>query len=98
MIAVGVLAAYSYVIYKFDNSSKMGIVTSVSIVLMDFFLLGLEESGMVSRPATIISLLILNRALMIGMGSEYWIYGYMVLYLIYGTALATHSARITFPL
>lgn len=50
------------------------------------------------KPSIICFLLVLNRILMIILGRELWIYGYMILYLIYGIALVIKSAENNFPL
>mmetsp|Transcript_25040 Transcript_25040/g.38848 ORF Transcript_25040/g.38848 Transcript_25040/m.38848 type:complete len:519 (+) Transcript_25040:941-2497(+) len=75
----------------------MGIVTAVSVLLMDLFTFLLFHSQMVETPTSVVFLLILNRSLMIGLGSKYWIYGYMILYMIYALAFAFQIARNRFP-
>lgn len=61
----------------------MGIVTVISVLIMDIFNFMLYSSGNIKTPSQIIILLILNRALMVGLGEAYWIYGYIILYIIY---------------
>jgi hypothetical protein len=50
---------------------------------MDIFNWCLYRSDLVKEPGTIIALLIVNRILMVGLGEAYWVYGFMVLYLLY---------------
>jgi len=45
----------------------------------------------------IISFLLLNRVLMIGLGEWYWIYGIMILYLVYSIFFNYEIARKRFP-
>ena len=78
-----ILVIYSAILYANDNFSKVGIVISVSIVCMDIFNWCLYRSDLVKEPGTIIALLIVNRILMVGLGEAYWVYGFMVLYLLY---------------
>ncbi len=42
--------------------------------------------------------LFLNRFFLIIFGSEYWIYGYIVIYICYGILLSTIIAQKRFPL
>ena len=52
---------------------------------------------MVETPVSVVFLLILNRVLMIALGSDYWIYGYMILYLIYALAFVLQISKNRFP-
>lgn len=79
-----ILFAYAWVLYKYDDKNKMGVITSVSVALMDIFNFLLYSSEMVDSPAQVVGLLIINRVLMVVLGQDYWIYGYVLLYLLYG--------------
>jgi hypothetical protein len=46
-----ILAAYAYILYKYDDESKMGAITAISVALMDFFNFLLYSSEMVDSPA-----------------------------------------------
>jgi hypothetical protein len=96
-LSLVILVIYSLVMYFTDNSSKMGIVISVSVVCMDLFTFILVFSNLVHSPPSILFLLILNRSLMIGLGTYYWVYGYMVLYVIYALTFVFIIARNNFP-
>lgn len=96
-LAFLLLIGYAVVLWIVDNSS-MGILTTISITLMDIFNLMLYNSGNVKTPSQIIILLILNRALMVGLGRNFWIYGYFFLYLIYSLVFVFQIARNRYPL
>lgn len=96
-LSVLILVGYSLLIYFADNGSKMGIVISASVVCMDGFTFILVFSKLVHSPPSILFLLILNRSLMIGLGTYYWVYGYMVLYVIYALTFVFIIARNNFP-
>lgn len=96
-ISIFILIVYAIVVYMFDCNSKMGIVISVSIVFMDAFTFILDYSNMISNAPAIITLLLLNRSLMIGLGDRFWIYGYMILYIIYAVAFIYIIAKNNFP-
>jgi len=93
-----ILLAYALVLFFFDDSSKMGIVISISVTCMDLFNLTLYISRMVSNASSIVILLIINRVAMVALGASYWVYGFMGLYMLYALALLYIVARNTFPL
>lgn len=83
-----------------DNGNKMGVITSVNVILMDLFCLLLyksENEDLVDQKIGLISLLIGNRVLMIAFGEGYFIYGYMVLYVFYASWFAASIAKQQFP-
>lgn len=64
-----ILAAYSFFIYSDgDRKSKMGIITSVSVTLMDAFNMLLFHSSFVTTPGGIIFLFVFNRIIMVSLG------------------------------
>ena len=91
------LIGLSLILYFFDNKSKLGIITSVSVVLMDFFSMLIYQSNLVDSPILVVVLLIVNRVMMIAMGANYFIYGYMLLYIMYSLAFVYQIARNKFP-
>lgn len=97
ILSLACLAANAFVIYKFDDRSKMGVIISVSVLFMDIFTFLLYNSSMVETPVGVVFLIILNRSLMIGLGQNYWIFGYMILYLIYAVAFVFMIAKNRFP-
>jgi hypothetical protein len=46
----------------------MGIITSISVALMDGFNYTIYKSSMVESPAQIVLLLIINRVMMVSLG------------------------------
>ena len=108
MISFLLLIAYAVILYFVDDgnvedgtkgtNNKLGILTTVSVLLMDIFNYMLYHSGNVKAPSQIIFLLVLNRALMVGLGVNYWIYGYIAPYLIYALVFVFQIARNYFPL
>ena len=96
-VAMLFLAIYSLLLYFFDDGNKMGIVISVSVVMMDVFTYVLTFSKLVNSPPQILFLLILNRSLMIAFGKSFWILGFYLLYLIYALTFVNIIARNNFP-
>ena len=91
------LAALSLLLYLNDDKSKLGIITSVSVVLMDVFSFLIYHSDMVDSPIIVVILLITNRIMMVSLGSSYFIYGYMLLYIMYSFAFVYNIAKNRFP-
>lgn len=86
------------VLFMMKVGNNMGIITSVSVLLMDAFAFLLYRTKMVSSPAAIALLCVVNRALLIIFGDGYWVYGYMILYILYATAFAFLIAKKYYPL
>ena len=75
----------------------MGIITSVSVTVMDAFNLLLFHSNFIKTPGEIIFLFVLNRITMVSLGELYWFYGYVGLYIIYSVLLVWMISRNRFP-
>ena len=71
---------------------------AVSILLMDLFNFMLFLSGLIEEALPIMLLILLNRVLMCGLGEFYWVYGYMILYLIYAFAFINMVVKRLYPL
>ena len=65
VVSLVILAMYALILYLIDNRSKMGIIISISVFIMDLFVSLLWLSGMVSSTPGISTLVIMNRILMI---------------------------------
>ena len=91
------LVAYSALLLFFDNENKLGIIITVAIICMDVFNFALYNSNMVDTPGEIIFLFMINRVLMIFLGQDYWIYGFMILYILYAVTFVILIARFNFP-
>jgi hypothetical protein len=87
----------SLLIYFNDGKSKLGIITSISVVLMDVFSFLIYHSDMVDSPIIVVILLVINRVMMVSLGANYFIYGYMLLYIMYSLAFVYQIARNRFP-
>jgi hypothetical protein len=91
------LIALSAILYLKDDKSKLGIITSISVVLMDTFSFLIYQSDMVDTPIIVVILLIINRIMMVSLGQNFFIYGYMLLYIMYSVAFVFQIARNRFP-
>lgn len=96
VLALLILAVYSFIVYL-EDENKLGLITSVSVVLMDLFNYLLLKTELIETPGSLLFLLIMNRALMVAFGEGYWLYGYMVLYVVYSFAFMLTIAKNRFP-
>jgi hypothetical protein len=96
-VATAILIIYSYVIYwKMDNS-RLGFVTMIAVLLTDVFVYLVWNSGVTQSYTVLCLSCMLNRLMLFVFGGNYWIYGYMVLYLIYGVILSWVITKKRFP-
>jgi hypothetical protein len=97
MCAVAVLIIYSYVIYWQFNSSRLGFVNMIACLITDFILYIILNAKITNSSTNLCIAALLNRILLYCFGENYWIYGYIVIYLIYGVVLSTVIANKNFP-
>jgi hypothetical protein len=83
-----VLVIYSYVIYWYFGESKVGFVLMITILITDFFIYLFYNSRIVQTSTPLALLLFFNRLFLFIFGGEQWIYGALILYIIYSTVLA----------
>lgn len=98
VLSILILGFYAFILYRFDNNSKLGIVIAVSTLFMDAFTYLVFLSKLVDDPPSIIALMTLNRVLMVVLGDQLWIYGVMILYIIYGCFLVIEISRDYYPI
>ena len=91
------LVGYSLLLYFLDDKSKLGIIISVSVFCMDLFNVLLVLTGNLTSSSTVTVLLIANRAFMVGLGENYWLYGFMILYMIYALVFVYQITKTLFP-
>lgn len=77
--------------------SKLGFVTMIAVLLTDVFIYLIWNSKIIETPSILCISILLNRLLLYVFGGNYWIYGYMLLYLIYGTILSFIITKKRFP-
>jgi hypothetical protein len=80
------LVIYSFVYWWTKNNSYLGIVISISITCMDAFNFCIYFASLINTPGDIIAF-----------GEGYWVYGFMILYLVYALFFVFLIARISFP-
>ena len=94
--ASGVLVAYAFVVYHFMDS-PLGFVTTTAIWSTDVILYLIYHNSIITSSTLLSVTVIFNRFWLFVFGGTYWIYGYMILYIIYGLILTKSIAAKRFP-
>jgi len=97
LFAFGILLSYAFLDYYTRDKSRLGDITMVAVIASDIILYLYAHSEIVTSPAEISLHLILFRLCLFVLGGNYWIYGYCLLYLYFGSYLAYHIAMLRFP-
>mmetsp|Transcript_3192 Transcript_3192/g.2150 ORF Transcript_3192/g.2150 Transcript_3192/m.2150 type:complete len:113 (-) Transcript_3192:4446-4784(-) len=95
--SVGVLVIYAFVIYWKQDDSLHGFVIMCAVIAGDFILWLMYLGRIMSSTLYLTITAIINRFFLIIFGSEYWLYGYMVVYLFYCVNLIMVIGNKRFP-
>jgi hypothetical protein len=79
------------------DESRLGFVTMIAVLMTDVFVYLIWNSGITTSHTVICFALMFNRVFLYIFGGNWWIYGYMVLYLIYGVILSYVITAKRFP-
>lgn len=95
--ATGVLVIYSYVIWWEFDYSRLGFLNMIATLITDVFIYFIWSSKITHNNTLLVATGLINRLSLFVFGDNYWIYGYIVLYLIYGVVLSVIIAENRFP-
>ena len=95
--ATAILVVYSYVIKWNMGGSSLGFVVMVTVLVTDVILYAIYNSKIVETATPLAIILFLNRLLLFVFGGDYWIYGYLALYIIYSVMLSIVITKRRFP-
>ena len=98
MISVGLLVIYAFTVYNAMDESWLGFVTMIAVVITDFILYLIYNSKIIISSTMLSVTVIFNRLFLFVFGGEYWIYGYMILYIYYGILLVNEIGKRRFPI
>lgn len=82
LLSLGVLIAYSIIVYYKTPEKKLGPLTSIAVVTTDLIIFYLMNCRLVKGPMHTSILLVGFRACLFGFGGDYWFLGYCLLYFI----------------
>jgi hypothetical protein len=96
-VAIAIIIVYGFVIYWLIDGSRLGFVTMFAVFTTDVILYLLYNAKIVQSSTLLSVTAILNRFFLFIFGGDYWIYGYMILYIYYGCILAYVIGERRFP-
>ena len=96
-IYLGILGVYSYLVYDFDNGSKLGIVSSVAVMINDLYVILMYNARIINRISILTLIIFCSRLFILLGGSHCWIYGYLVIYVWLQCIIALGIVRKRLP-
>ena len=81
MLYFGILAIYFYIVYDFDNKSKLGIVSALAVVINDIYVYLMYNARIINRIGILTLIMFSSRLFILLGGADYWVYGYLVIYI-----------------
>lgn len=75
------------------DDSRLGFVTMIATLITDVFLYLIHNGKIIESPTIICFGGMINRLFLYVFGGNYWIYGYIALYLCYGVFLSIIVAK-----
>lgn len=98
VIATGILVVYSFIMKKyFPSKGDLGFITMIALLTTDVLIYLIANAEIVKTATPLCFSLFFNRFLLIIFGGDYWMYGYIAIYLFYGLFLTTLMAKRSFP-
>lgn len=97
VLYAGLFAAYSIIDHYQNGHSKLGLTTSITVIIIDFFILLMFLARVVKMASFLAFLLFVIRILIFTFGKGGWIYGYMVAYILLGVVITHDVVDKRFP-
>jgi len=98
LVQLCILGVYTYLVYDRDDGSKLGLVTSIAVLLTDFYILLMFNARIIER-ISVLSLVIFSSRLFILLGGpNYWVYGYLVTFVWLECIIALGIVQRRLPL
>ena len=76
-----VLFVYSYLVYDKDDGSKLGVVSACAVVINDGYMYLMYNARIIDRISVLSLIIFCSRLFIMLGGSDYWLYGYLVIYI-----------------
>ena len=81
LLYAGILTLYAWLVYDKDNDSKLGLVSAIAVVLNDLYVYLMYNARIIRRISVMSLLVFSSRCFIMLGGSDYWFYGYLVIYM-----------------
>lgn len=94
----GILAVYSYIDYDYNHGSKLGLVSSIAVVINDLYVYLMYNSRIISRISVLALIMFCSRIFILIGGADYWVYGYLFIYVWLECIIALGIVKKRLPL
>ena len=98
VLYLGILAVYSYIDYDFNHGSKLGLVSSMAVVINDIYVYLMYNARIISRIYVLSLIMFCSRIFIMIGGADYWVYGYLFIYVWLGCIIALGIVKKRLPL
>jgi hypothetical protein len=100
IIAVIILVVYSFCVagYFPGGSRGLGFITMIALLTTDVLVFLIQNTGVIKTAVPLCATLLFNRVLLMVFAGDFWVYGYILIYLIYGLMLSHIVAKRRFPI
>lgn len=96
VLYAGLFVGYSVIDYH-RNDSAQGIITSIVIMILDLFILMMYAAKVSREPALIVLFFFFSRICIFCFGQDYWLFGFMIVYIVLGVNCSHNIAEKRFP-
>ena len=96
VLYLGLFVGYSIIDY-YRNDSAQGIITSILIVILDLFILMMYFAKVSRELALIVFFFFFSRICIFSFGRDYWLFGFMIVYIVLGVFCSHAIAEKRFP-
>lgn len=97
IFATAILVVYSFMTEKYF-SSNLGFITMIALLTTDVLLYFIVNADIVKTSTPLALTLFVNRFFLVIFGPDYWVFGYICIYIFYGILLSVIIAIRRFPL
>lgn len=98
LLYAGILCLFSWFVFKRDNDSKLGLVSSIAVVINDLYMYMMYNGRIINRISVLSLMVFASRAFIMLGGSDNWYYGYLVIFVWLECVIATGIVARRFPL
>lgn len=97
-VHVGCLAIYSYLVYYFDNNSKLGIIVSLAVFVNDMYFYLMFNARIITKISFLTFMIFCSRLFIFIGGKDLWVYGYLAMYIWTECMIALNIVERRLPL
>jgi hypothetical protein len=96
-VHAGCLAVYSYLVFYYDNNSKLGIIVSLAVFVNDMYFYLMFNARIITKISLLTLMIFCSRLFIFMGGKDYWVYGYLAMYIWTECMIALNIVRKRLP-